>query len=118
MTHGLRNPETQLEVQRLGELRQRCVNADSGGCPRDVWPRLFPFWEEKGSERPQQVETERVKSVWDPDHGMQDAGQLGAVGTFEEPRAHLRAGKWGADSSCVGRRRCVQGAVWLAGGHQ
>ena len=94
------------------------MNADGGGCPRDVWPRLFPFWEEKGSERPQQVETERVKSAWDPDHGLQDAGQLGAVGTFEEPRAHLPTGKWGADSSRVAWRRCVRGVVWPAGGHQ
>lgn len=81
-------------------------------------PRLFSFWEEKGRERPQQVEAGRVKSAWGPDCGLGDTGQLGAVGTFEEPRAHLPAGKWGADSSRVGRRRCVWGAMWPAGGHQ
>lgn len=55
------------------------MNTDGGGCPRPVWPRPFPSWEEKGRERPQQVETERVKSAWGPDRGLGDAGQLGAV---------------------------------------
>lgn len=78
----------------------------------------FSLSGKRRAERPQQVEAGRVKSAWGPGRGLGDAGQLGAVGAFEEPRARLPAGKRGADSSRVGQRRCVQGAVRPAGGHQ
>lgn len=32
-----------------------CVNPDVWEQPRDIWPKLFSFWEEEENERLQQV---------------------------------------------------------------
>ena len=110
-------------MQRTGELRRRCGNPEGGGHPPAVWPRLFSFWEEKGRERPQQVEAGRVKSAWGPGRGLGDAGQLGAVGALRNPepvsppvngvQTALAWGRGGASRARCGPQEGTSRCGWL-----